>query len=290
WHFGRGIVDTPSNFGMAGDQPTHPELLDYLASKFLADGMSIKKLHKDILKSRTYQLSAAPLAANVAKDPSNTLYWRANRNRVDSEGVWDLLLQASNTLDITGIGGPSDELNEKMKRRAVYAQVSRMYPADFHATFDLPTATISTEKRYTTNVPQQRLFFLNNTLVHKQADAIAELLKFEPTPEARVKKAFGNGVGLLVHQRVVQEEQALLRHVGRVALLRGDGRRGQIEGGVEVRRIHPAHLRVDRPPLHLLVQLVGRPADAGDIEGVRGLQQQVPHALGIHAVAIGAPV
>ena len=202
WHFGRGIVDTPSNFGMAGDQPTHPELLDYLASKFIADGMSFKKLHKDILMSRTYQLSAVPVVANVAKDPSNTLYWRANRSRVDSEGVWDLLLQASNTLDVTGIGGPSDELNEKMKRRAVYAKVSRMYPADFHATFDLPTATISTEKRYTTNVPQQRLFFLNNTLVHKQADAIAELLKFEPTPEARVKKAFE-----LIYQRAPTAEE-----------------------------------------------------------------------------------
>jgi mono/diheme cytochrome c family protein len=202
WHFGRGIVDTPSNFGMAGDAPTHPELLDYLASKFIAEGMSFKKLHKDILMSRTYQLSAAPLAANVAKDPSNTLYWRANRTRVDSEGVWDLLLQASNTLDVTAIGGPSDDLTEKMKRRAVYAKVSRMYPADFHATFDLPTATISTEKRFTTNVPQQRLFFLNNALVHKQAEAIAERLKFEPTSEAKVKKAFE-----IVYQRMPTPEE-----------------------------------------------------------------------------------
>ena len=202
WHFGRGIVDTPSNFGMAGDAPTHPELLDYLASKFVADGMSFKKLHKDILMSKTYQLSAAPVAANVAKDPSNTLYWRANRSRVDSEGVWDLLLQASNTLDVSGIGGPSDDLGEKMKRRAVYAKVSRMYPADFHATFDLPTATISTEKRYTTNVPQQRLFFLNNSLVHKQAEAIADRLALEPTADAKVKKAFE-----LIYQRPPTAEE-----------------------------------------------------------------------------------
>jgi mono/diheme cytochrome c family protein len=202
WHFGRGIVDTPSNFGMAGDQPTHPELLDYLASKFVTEGMSFKKLHKDILMSRTYQLSAAPVAANVAKDPSNTLYWRANRSRVDSEGVWDLLLSASNTLDLSGTGGPSGDLNEKMTRRAVYAKVSRMYPADFHATFDLPTATISTEKRYTTNVPQQRLFFLNNALVHKQAEMIAERLALEPTSEAKVKKAFE-----LIYQRMPTAEE-----------------------------------------------------------------------------------
>jgi hypothetical protein len=196
WHFGRGIVDTPSNFGMAGDAPTHPELLDHLAAKFIAGGMSWKTLHKDILMSRTYQLSAAPIAANIAKDPGNALYWRANRQRIDSEGVWDLLLQASGTLDASAIGGPSDELTEKMKRRAVYARVSRMYPADFHATFDLPTATISTEKRYTTNVPQQRLFFLNSTLVQKQSDAIAENLKGLETPEAQVKRAFE-----LIYQR-----------------------------------------------------------------------------------------
>jgi mono/diheme cytochrome c family protein len=202
WHFGRGIVNTPSNFGMAGDAPTHPELLDFLAAKFIADGMSWKKLHKDILMSRTYQLSAAPIAANVAKDPGNTLYWRANRNRIDSEGVWDLLLQASGTLEMNGIGGPSAELDEKMTKRAVYAKVSRMYPADFHATFDLPTATISTEKRYTTNVPQQRLFFLNSTLVQKQADKVASLLDVLDTPQAKVRRAFE-----LIYQRAPTPEE-----------------------------------------------------------------------------------
>jgi len=202
---GRGIVDTPSNFGMAGDPPSHPELLDHLAAKFLADGMSWKKLHKDMLMSRTYQLSAAPIAANVAKDPSDSLYWRANRSRVDSEGVWDLLLQASGLLNLTGIGGPSEELSDKMARRAVYAKVSRMYPSDFQATFDLPPATISTEKRYTTNVPQQRLFFLNNLFVEKQADAIAERIKTEPTPEARVTKAFE-----IIYQRPPTSEELSL--------------------------------------------------------------------------------
>lgn len=205
WHFGRGIVDTPSNFGIAGDKPTHPELLDHLASTFIADGMSWKKLHKTILLSRTYQLSATPIAANVGKDPSNSLYWRANRNRIDSEGVWDLLLQASGTLDMKGIGGPSDELTEKMTRRAVYAKVSRMYPADFHATFDLPTATISTEKRYTTNVPQQRLFFLNSSMVQKQADLIAKMLEPLETAEAQVTKAFE-----LVYQRAPTPEELMI--------------------------------------------------------------------------------
>jgi len=205
WHFGRGIVDSPSNFGTAGEKPTHPELLDYLAAKFVADGMSFKKLHKEILLSRTYQLSTAAVPANVQKDASNMLYWRANRQRIDSEGVWDLLLQAANVLDAKTLGGPSEELNEKMRRRAVYAKVSRMYPLDFHATFDLPAATISTEKRYTTNVPQQRLFFLNSALVRNLSDRIAESLKTLESPDAQVRKAYE-----LVYQRAPTPEELSL--------------------------------------------------------------------------------
>ncbi len=202
WHMGRGIVNTPSNFGMAGDRPTHPELLDHLASRFIESGMSWKALHKETLMSRTYQLSAEPVTANMAKDPGNQLYWRANRMRLDSEGVWDLLLQASGTLDMTALGGPSQLLDEKMTRRAVYSKVSRMYPSDFHSTFDLPAATISTEKRYTTNVPQQRLFFLNGTVVQQQAQAIADRIAPLGSPDAQVRKVFE-----LVYQRAPTPEE-----------------------------------------------------------------------------------
>ncbi|MGE3577360.1 MAG: PSD1 and planctomycete cytochrome C domain-containing protein [Vicinamibacterales bacterium] len=205
WHFGRGIVDSPSNFGTAGEKPTHPELLDFLAAKFVKDGMSFKKLHKDILLSRTYQMSTAPVAANIQKDASNTLFWRANRQRIDSEGVWDLLLQAADKLDMKTQGGPSEELSDKMQRRAVYAKVSRMYPHDFHATFDLPAATISTEKRYTTNVPQQRLFFLNSSMVRNLSDALAESIKTLESPEAQVRKAYE-----VVFQRVPTAEELSL--------------------------------------------------------------------------------
>jgi mono/diheme cytochrome c family protein len=196
WHMGRGIVDTPSNMGIAGERPTNPELLDYLATKFVADGMSWKKLHKEILMSRTYQLSATPVAANASKDPDNHFFWRANRERLEAEGVWDALLQVSGELDLKGIGGPSSDLTEKMNRRGVYATVSRMYPGDFQATFDVPTATISTEKRFVTNVPLQRLFFLNSPVVQKQAEALTERLKTAGNEEAQVRKAFE-----LIYQR-----------------------------------------------------------------------------------------
>src|SRR5262249_48020978 len=84
-HFGAGIVETPSNFGMTGERPTNPDLLEYLASEFVKNGMSIKKLHREIMLSAVYQLSSDNDAANFAKDSGNRLYWRADRKRMDSE-------------------------------------------------------------------------------------------------------------------------------------------------------------------------------------------------------------
>jgi hypothetical protein len=131
------------------------------------------------------------LEANVAKDPANRLYWRANRRRLDAEGVWDALLTASAKLDTSKLGGPSDEIGDvKMTRRGVYGRVSRMYPADFLATFDAPAATISNEFRYTTNVPQQRLFFLNSDFVRKQAQLLAARVQPAGDSDAQVKKAY----------------------------------------------------------------------------------------------------
>ncbi len=202
WHMGRGITDTPNNFGMAGERPANPELLEYLASKFMADGMSWKKLHKEILMSRTYQLSSTTIEANLAKDADNRLFWRANRQRLDAESIWDSLLSASGKLDLNQIGGPSEELGDKMIRRAVYAKVSRMYPNEYQAIFDFPTPTISAERRYTTNVPQQRLFFLNNAFVQKQAEMLAERIRFAGNEEAQVKKAFE-----IVYERMPAPEE-----------------------------------------------------------------------------------
>ncbi len=190
WHMGSPLVETPNNLGLVGGRPTNPELLEYLAARFVSNGMSWKKLHKEILLSRTYQLSSQGPLENIAKDPANKYYWRANRRRLEAEGIWDSLLTASAKLDTTKIGGPSEEPSVKMTRRGVYSKVSRMYPNDTLTTFDFPTATYSSEKRYTTIVPQQRLFFLNSEIVHKQAEAMAERVKTEPTEEAQVKKAY----------------------------------------------------------------------------------------------------
>jgi mono/diheme cytochrome c family protein len=202
WHTGRGIVDTSSNFGMVGEKPTNPELLEYLATTFIEGGLSWKTLHKQILLSRTYQLSSTGLPANQTKDADNRFFWRANRIRREAEGIWDGLLQAGGALDVKGLGGPSEDLTEKTERRGVYSKVSRMYPSDFQATFDVPAATISAERRYTTNVPQQRLFFLNNSFVQKQAERLVERIKDAGDPAAQVKKAFD-----IVYQREATPEE-----------------------------------------------------------------------------------
>jgi hypothetical protein len=190
WNMGTGIVETPNNLGFAGDRPSNPELLDYLASKFVADGMSWKKLTKEIVMSRTYQLGSAPVEEDIAMDADDRFYWRVSRRRLDSEGIWDGLLSASAKLDMSKVGGPSEELDPKMTRRGLYGRTSRVFPTDFQTLFDSPTPTLSAEKRYTTNVALQRLFFLNNDFVHKQAAALADRLSDITGDEAKIRKAF----------------------------------------------------------------------------------------------------
>ncbi len=174
WHMGVGLVETPSNFGAVGERPSNPELLDYLASEFLASGGSWKALHRQIVTSRVYQLGASEEKVNLAKDAANRLYWRSNRNRLPAEGVWDSLLTVSGKLDLEKMGGKSFAFGPGEARRAVYGNVSRTYMSDFQETFDVPVPTLSAEQRYTTNVPQQRLFFLNDPWVKEQVEAFAK--------------------------------------------------------------------------------------------------------------------
>ncbi len=179
WVMGSPIVLTASNFGIAGSGPSNQELLEYLTLQFMDGGMSFRKLQKMIMMSRTYQLSAEPNEANLAKDSDNRFYWRANTKRLEAEGVWDYLLSASGQIDLKTIGGPSRELEDGMTRRGVYGVSSRMFPNNFLLAFDFITPTISVERRLTTTTPQQRLFFLNNPIVHKQAEALADRVSGE---------------------------------------------------------------------------------------------------------------
>jgi cytochrome c553 len=189
WHFGTGIVDTPSNFGKLGERPTNPELLEYLAQSFIDSGYSIKALHRQIMLSSVYQLASTDSAANAAKDSGNRLYWRSNRRRMSAEQIRDSVLDVSGALE-KKIGGPSIALTPTATRRTVYGKVSRCKLDQFLQLFDFPAATISAEQRFTTNVPLQRLFFMNSDFVQQQAEKIAQKLQEEPDNKARITKAY----------------------------------------------------------------------------------------------------
>jgi mono/diheme cytochrome c family protein len=192
--FGTGIVDTPSNFGFGGERPTNPELLEYLASEFLKNGMSIKKLQREIMLSAVYQLSTADDKEASEKDSGDRLYWRASRKRMDAEQVRDSILQVAGDLD-DAIGGPSKELTPDYHRRTVYGHVSRYKLDAYLQLFDFPPPNISAEKRFTTTVPLQRLFLMNSDFVQLEAEALYKRVAAEPDNRARIRKLYNLAYG-----------------------------------------------------------------------------------------------
>jgi len=191
WHFGRGLVNTPSNFGALGDRPTHPELLDYLAVNFMKNGWSMKWLHKQIVLSAVYQLDSRPDVNNDKTDAANVGLWRANRRRLDIELWRDSLLAVSGNLDPTR-GGPTFDLRDQnAKRRTVYAKVSRHELDGLLRLFDFPDANVTADKRTVTTVPQQQLFALNSEFMALQARAFATRVeKLGKTDAERITAAY----------------------------------------------------------------------------------------------------
>ena len=207
-HFGRGLVGTPSNFGLLGERPTHPELLDHLAAKFVASGWSLKQLHREIMLSATYRMrseegrgargeqdSNSPLAPNPSPlnlDPDNRLLWRQNRRRLEIETWRDSVLAVCGNLDRTQ-GGPSVNLNDgNNRRRTLYAAVSRH---DLNSTlrlFDFPDPNLTSEKRVVTTVPMQQLFVLNSDFMVRQAKSLVGRLNAEELTEegSRIELAY----------------------------------------------------------------------------------------------------
>lgn len=185
-HFGEGIVRTPSNFGQLGERPTHPELLDYLASRFLEQKWSIKAMHREIMLSATYALSTEVSKKAQAADPGNRLFGRANVRRLDAEALRDSLLFVSGQLS-TAQGGPGRALDKDNRKRTVYGYISRKRLDPVLALFDFPNPNATSEQRILTNVPLQGLFFLNSEFLAAQAEALAG--KFKGVDEANGIKA-----------------------------------------------------------------------------------------------------
>jgi hypothetical protein len=204
-HFGRGLVATPSNFGSLGEPPTHPELLDWLADRFMADGWSIKALHREIMLSAVYQLSCRPDEHDAQADPDNRLLWRMNRRRLDVEPWRDAMLAVSGTLDQT-VGGPSADLvSADNRRRTLYGSVSRHNLDPLLRLFDFPDPNLTSDRRAVTVVPLQQLFVLNSEFMARQARLLAARLTAEGGDDAaRIRRAFPLVYGRPPTEREVQ--------------------------------------------------------------------------------------
>ncbi len=190
WHFGTGIVDTPDNFGKMGEKPSNPELLEYLAAKFAEDGMTLKKLQKEIMLSAVYQLSTDGNAEDMEQDANNRYYWRFNRLRLNAEALRDSVLFVAGDLDLKKTGGPSVEFSEDNTSRTVFCKVSRFRLDNFLQVFDFPNPSVTAEQRFATNVPLQRLYFMNNAFVYAQSAKLAERVYPKGTDEERIKELY----------------------------------------------------------------------------------------------------
>lgn len=171
--FGRGLVTTPSNFGLLGTKPSHPALLDDLAVRFMENGWSMKRLIREMVLSSTYRQCSDESEANRAIDPGNTHLWRMNRRRLSIEQWRDSILAAGDNLERTG--GKSLELTDKKNvRRTVYARVSRKKLNDMLMQFDYPDPNVHAAKRSATTTAMQKLFVMNNRFMVEQAKRLAK--------------------------------------------------------------------------------------------------------------------
>jgi hypothetical protein len=174
YHLGEPLVPTPSDFGTRSTPPTHPELLDWLAWTFRQEGWSLKKLHRLICLSKTYQQASFDRPECRQVDPENRLLWRAHRQRLDFEAMRDTLLAVAGRLDPTVGGRPTDLAQQPLcRRRTVYGLVDRQSLPGMYRAFDFAQPDQSVERRTQTTVPQQALFGLNSPFLVEQAKALA---------------------------------------------------------------------------------------------------------------------
>ena len=238
WHFGRGLVRSPDNFGRLGESPTHPELLDWLARRFVESGWSVKAIHRAIMLSNTYKMGTRHDQASFEADPDNRLRWRADRRRLEAEAVRDSLLALSGLLDPT-MGGTRlkvkshDYVNSTgasqkaalydVNLRSVYLPVIRsgLYPA-FQA-FDFADPSTAIGQRTPTTVASQALFMMNDPLVLRAAANWADRLRARTDLDdaGRVRLAYEAAYG---RPADVEEVTRALDYLGRFdALLAAQG-------------------------------------------------------------------
>jgi hypothetical protein len=205
YHFGKGLVATPSDFGKRGKPPTHPELLDYLGTRFIESGWSIKAMHRLIMLSATYQLSSDGPAENAQIDVANDLHWKFDRQRLDAESIRDAILMASGDLDPAEAGGhpfphpatwdwtqhkPFEALYDT-NQRSVYLMVQRSQRHPYLSTFDGADPNVSMALRTTSITPLQSLYMMNSEFIHQHSKHFADrVIAAAPDDSRRLKLAF----------------------------------------------------------------------------------------------------
>ena len=211
-HFGRGLSPTPNDFGYLGTAPTHPELLDWLATEFIGKGWSVKAMHRLILNSKAYRMSIASEPKAAAADPGNDLFWRFNPRRLTAEELRDSILASTGELNLE-MGGPSvyvpmpEEVlatsstkggkwgaspPDQANRRSIYVKIKRSLQPPMFTDFDLADTDNSCPVRFTTTVPTQALAMMNSEFIHDEATALATRLKREAPDnlQHQVRRAF----------------------------------------------------------------------------------------------------
>ncbi|MCA9248462.1 MAG: PSD1 domain-containing protein [Planctomycetales bacterium] len=201
WHFGRGLVETADNFGQLGSEPTHPELLDWLAADFIDSGWSLKKLHRRIMLSATYRMASAADRAVLERDPENRLLSRFPARRLEAEEVRDAMLAVAGQLDMT-MGGSmlgtenrkhvfdhtsKDDTTYVAPRRSVYLPVIRNHLHDSFSLFDYADASVPNGNRNTSTVASQALYLMNSDFVQDVASHLAARLRSENATDQRAQ-------------------------------------------------------------------------------------------------------
>ena len=196
WHFGRGLVQSANDFGIQGTKPTHPELLDYLASELIQSQWDTNHIQRLILDSATFRRSSHLNPDNQERDPENLTYWRWQPRRLEAEVIRDSMLVLAGQLD-EQVGGESQELNSQ--RRSLYLKQRRGHFPIHQDLFDGPTGLISCAKRQTSTNALQPLWLLNNQFVHQMAAAFAKR-----------SKSVSNAVQMAFNREASEEEIAQL--------------------------------------------------------------------------------
>ena len=225
WHFGRGLVNTPSDFGSRGEAPSHPRLLDWLTRQFVSNGWSLKRLHRLIMHSRVYQLSSEEDARANERDPENKMHWRFSRKPLDAESMRDAMLAVSDNLDRTTKGAhPFPDVGSwnftihhpfyavyDTNHRSIYLMQQRNRRHPYLELFDSADPNVSIGKRQQTVTPTQALYLMNSEFVHAQAAGLAQRIASEylSRPD-RIRYAFALALGKVPTADEIKSTNAFL--------------------------------------------------------------------------------